>query len=125
MLPAWLLSSLPAPNRNTSANGQPPHPPQVWASYSPVKNSAADARAKAAEHAPTHSATSAEFDMYKCASLTLKTVAGVDIPAPGAAVFNGVPVETYPRIVLSPGFAPTLADAKAKVRRDAAARWSR
>lgn len=30
---------------------------QVWATYSPVKNSPDDARAKAAEGNPTHSAT--------------------------------------------------------------------
>lgn len=38
---------------------------QVWATYSPVKNSPADARAKAAEGNPTHSATTGEMDIYK------------------------------------------------------------
>jgi hypothetical protein len=33
---------------------------QVWATYSPVKNSPDDARAKAAEGNPTHSATTGE-----------------------------------------------------------------
>jgi UDP-sugar pyrophosphorylase len=36
---------------------------QVWATYSPVKNSAADARAKAAEGNPTHSATTGESQL--------------------------------------------------------------
>lgn len=38
---------------------------QVWATYSPVKNSPADARVKAAEGNPTHSATTGEMDIYK------------------------------------------------------------
>jgi len=52
------------------------HPPQVWATYSPVKNSAADARAKAAEGNPTHSATVAEMDLYKCNAEMLQMLAG-------------------------------------------------
>lgn len=89
---------------------------QVWASYSPVKNSPVDAKAKAADGNPTHSATSAEFDMYKANSLMLKLACGVAIPEPGHAEYNGVPVEVFPKIVLSPSFAPTLADAQQKVR---------
>jgi UDP-sugar pyrophosphorylase len=38
---------------------------QVWAAYSPVKNSPADAKAKAAGGNPSHSATSGELDIYK------------------------------------------------------------
>lgn len=38
---------------------------QVWAAYSPVKNSPGDARAKAASGNPSHSATAAELDIYK------------------------------------------------------------
>ncbi len=37
---------------------------QVWAAYSPVKNSPADAAAKAAGGNPSHSATSGELDIY-------------------------------------------------------------
>ena len=37
---------------------------QVWAAYSPVKNSPADAAAKAAAGDPSHSATTGELDMY-------------------------------------------------------------
>ena len=50
---------------------QPPNPPnllsrQVWAAYSPVKNSPADAAAKWADGNPSHSATAAELDWYMC-----------------------------------------------------------
>ena len=38
---------------------------QVWAAYSPVKNSRPDAAAKAAAGEPTHSATAAEADTYR------------------------------------------------------------
>ena len=37
---------------------------QVWAAYSPVKNSPVDAAAKAAGGNPSHSATTGELDMY-------------------------------------------------------------
>lgn len=37
---------------------------QVWAAYSPVKNSAADAVAKVADGLPSHSATTGELDLY-------------------------------------------------------------
>ena len=37
---------------------------QVWAAYSPVKNSPADAAKKAAAGDPSHSATSGELDLY-------------------------------------------------------------
>jgi hypothetical protein len=36
----------------------------VWAAYSPVKNSPADARAKVAGGTPSHSATTGELDIY-------------------------------------------------------------
>ncbi len=49
---------------------------QVWATYSPVKNNPADARIKAAEGDPTHSATAAEMDIYKANALTLQLAAG-------------------------------------------------
>lgn len=48
----------------------------MWATYSPVKNSAPDARAKAAEGAPTHSATAAEMDLFKCNAAMLRDLAG-------------------------------------------------
>ena len=36
----------------------------MWAAYSPVKNSPADARAKVAGGTPSHSATTGELDIY-------------------------------------------------------------
>ncbi|PNW73176.1 hypothetical protein CHLRE_14g621751v5 [Chlamydomonas reinhardtii] len=89
---------------------------QVWASYSPVKNSPADAAAKFKEGNPTHSATTGELDIYKANVLALHEVAGVQVPSPlQTAVFNGISTELYPRVVLGPAFAPSLADIKAKV----------
>ena len=38
---------------------------QVWAAYSPVKNSPPDAKAKVAAGAPSHSATTGELDIYQ------------------------------------------------------------
>ena len=47
---------------------------QVWAAYSPVKNSPPDAKAKAAAGSPSHSATTGELDIYqtncRCAAST-------------------------------------------------------
>ena len=37
---------------------------QVWAAYSPVKNSPEDGRAKVAGGTPSHSATTGELDIY-------------------------------------------------------------
>jgi hypothetical protein len=151
----------------------------VWATYSPVKNSPADAQAKAAEGNPTHSATTAEMDFYKCGAEMLAELAGglfwrlealwleavvpgpalrilfvdcadvhslshglalsssprplspsapnphfslptphspgAEVGSPQPAVYNGIPVEEYPRVVLAPSFAPTLADVKVRL----------
>ncbi len=38
---------------------------QVWAAYSPVKNSPKDAAAKAQGGNPSHSATTGELDVYQ------------------------------------------------------------
>ena len=37
----------------------------MWSTYSPVKNSPADALAKAKAGSPSHSATTGELDIYK------------------------------------------------------------
>eukprot|EP00878_Enallax_costatus_P012422 GHUV01012973.1.p1 GENE.GHUV01012973.1~~GHUV01012973.1.p1 ORF type:complete len:435 (+),score=164.29 GHUV01012973.1:385-1689(+) len=88
---------------------------QVWATYSPVKNSPADARTKAAEGNPTHSATTGEMDIYKANCEALKLMSGADVGQPSEGMYNGVPVEEWPRVVLSPSFAPSLAQIKHKV----------
>ena len=41
------------------------HELQVWAAYSPVKNSPKDAAAKAEGGGPSHSATTGELDVYQ------------------------------------------------------------
>uniref|UniRef100_A0A383VCY8 UTP-monosaccharide-1-phosphate uridylyltransferase n=1 Tax=Tetradesmus obliquus TaxID=3088 RepID=A0A383VCY8_TETOB len=88
---------------------------QVWATYSPVKNSPADARAKAAEGNPTHSATTGEMDIYKANCEALMLMAGADVGSPQEGMYIGIPVEEWPRVVLSPSFAPCLAAVKDKV----------
>lgn len=45
----------------------------------------------------------------------LKTLflAGADVgAAPASGVYNGIPVDEWPRVVLAPSFAATLADVK-------------
>ncbi|GAX73526.1 hypothetical protein CEUSTIGMA_g978.t1 [Chlamydomonas eustigma] len=89
---------------------------QVWASYSPVKNSPADALAKFKEGNPTHSATSGEMDIYRCNCLTLKSLTGMEMPEViGSVAYNGIEVEDYPKVVLSPRFAPLLKDIQEKI----------
>ncbi|KAF8062991.1 hypothetical protein HT031_003830 [Scenedesmus sp. PABB004] len=88
---------------------------QVWATYSPVKNSPADARTKAAEGNPTHSATTGEMDFYKANCQALALLRGAGVGEPGEGMYNGVPVEEWPRVVWDPAWAPTLADIQAKV----------
>eukprot|EP00201_Polytomella_parva_P008755 CAMPEP_0175052040 /NCGR_PEP_ID=MMETSP0052_2-20121109/8141_1 /TAXON_ID=51329 ORGANISM="Polytomella parva, Strain SAG 63-3" /NCGR_SAMPLE_ID=MMETSP0052_2 /ASSEMBLY_ACC=CAM_ASM_000194 /LENGTH=907 /DNA_ID=CAMNT_0016316405 /DNA_START=213 /DNA_END=2936 /DNA_ORIENTATION=+ len=56
---------------------------QVWTSYSPVKNSALEARAKAKAGAPTHSATDAEMDFYRTQCAALMIVAGAKLLGSG------------------------------------------
>ncbi len=82
---------------------------QVWAAYSPVKNSPDDARAKAAGGNPSHSATSGELDIYRtnCAALRM---AGARIEGPEPREFNGLSVDLWPRVSWSPSFALTFSD---------------
>eukprot|EP00898_Chlorokybus_atmophyticus_P004496 jgi/Chlat1/5047/Chrsp33S05056 len=86
----------------------------VWVAYSPVKNNPADAAAKASSNQATHSATSGEMDQYAANSKIL-AMAGASIDAPKKATYNGIEVEVYPRILLSPDFGITFKDIKSKV----------
>jgi len=94
---------------------------QAWAAYSPVKNGLAAAALKAAAGEPTHSAAAAEFDGYKSAGRALQGACGCSVPdgdAPGAArdAYGGVTVEgDWPRVALSPEFAPTVSELARKV----------
>ncbi len=58
----------------------------------------------------------AELDMYRVYCYILERLAGIKMPPPQQAEFNGIPVTMTPRVVLSPEFAPTLAYVKDKVR---------
>lgn len=53
--------------------------------------------------------------MYKCNSLILQQLAGAQLPHNAApATYNGIAVEPFPRVVLSPSFAPLLSDVKVR-----------
>ncbi len=54
-----------------------------------------------------------ELDIYKANCLSLAEVADVSLPSPlQTATFNGITSELYPRVVLSPAFAASLAELK-------------
>lgn len=89
---------------------------QVWATYSPVKNSPADAAAKAASGNPSHSATAAELDVYRTNCEMLRML-GANVQQPQAEVeFNGIGgLHLWPRVTFSPLFAATFDDLEAKI----------
>jgi UDP-sugar pyrophosphorylase len=89
---------------------------QVWAAYSPVKNSPPDAAAKAAAGIPSHSATTGELDVYHVNCNMLKTI-GVEVASPSPAPeFNGLKgLEMWPRVCWSPLWAVTFQDLKDKI----------
>eukprot|EP00850_Spirogloea_muscicola_P008836 SM000048S16548 [mRNA] locus=s48:314943:320398:- [translate_table: standard] len=89
----------------------------VWSGYSPVKNNAADAAAKATSGTPAHSATTGELDVYRANCLILRK-AGVSVENPRLEEFNGQKVEVWPLVVWPPQWALTFADVKAKVSGD-------
>mmetsp|Transcript_735 Transcript_735/g.2392 ORF Transcript_735/g.2392 Transcript_735/m.2392 type:complete len:429 (-) Transcript_735:28-1314(-) len=88
-----------------------------WAGYTPVKNSPKDARAKVAAGSPSHSATAGEFDVYRCGCKLLE-LAGATVEVGAKASYNGIEVEGWPMVVLSPDFATCLADVRSKVKGD-------
>mmetsp|Transcript_39347 Transcript_39347/g.47684 ORF Transcript_39347/g.47684 Transcript_39347/m.47684 type:complete len:755 (+) Transcript_39347:160-2424(+) len=88
---------------------------EVWAAYTPVKNSPAEARAKMAVGAPTHSATSGEFDIYRANGRILKSI-GAQLGDPEVATFNGLALELGPRIVWSPSFGVARSTIAEKVK---------
>ena len=80
---------------------------QVWAAYSPVKNSPADARAKGAGGDPSHSAASGELDLYKA-----NCQAGISSGLPS---FSSDP-QTCPLVLLEgEGSAPWAAKAQRRL----------
>jgi hypothetical protein len=54
--------------------------------------------------------------LYKAHAETLARLAGVALPPPVRQVFNSIPIDATPRVVLSPSFVTTLSDAAAKVK---------
>ena len=84
---------------------------QVWAAYSPVKNSPADAASKAAAGNPSHSATSGEFDIYETNCRMLRML-GVSVDEPATTVtYNNISgLHLWPRVTWSPLFAATFDD---------------
>lgn len=59
---------------------------------------------------------SGEMDIYKANSEALVIMSGADVGTPLTATYNGIPVEEWPRVVLSPAFAPCLAAIKVSGR---------
>lgn len=48
------------------------------------------------------------MDIYKANCEALMIMAGADVGQPQEATFNGIPVEQWPCVVLSPSFAPSM-----------------
>jgi UDP-sugar pyrophosphorylase len=91
---------------------------QVWAAYSPVKNSLAEAAAKGAKGEPTHSAAAAEADVYRANCFLLSSL-GARVgggEASSRREFKGVPVELWPAVSWSPLFALTMDDLERRLR---------
>jgi UDP-sugar pyrophosphorylase len=87
---------------------------EVWAAYSPVKNSPDEGRGKAKGGSPSHTATSGELDVYM-ANCRLLEMAGAKVEAPKRVQYNGLELMQPASVVLSPAFAVSLAAVKAKV----------
>ena len=81
--------------------------------YSPVKNSHAEAVPKVAAGNPGRSAIEGEFEYYESASHALRAV-GVPLPAPGAFTAQGITVRDVPKIVFGRGFANSFAEVSRK-----------
>ncbi|QDZ20571.1 UTP--glucose-1-phosphate uridylyltransferase [Chloropicon primus] len=87
---------------------------EVWVAYSPVKNSPAEALAKAEAGNPSHSATTGELDIYRANCNVLKHL-GASVEDPAKTTFNGIYVQLHPRIVWSPSFACTTEEVSKKI----------
>ena len=81
--------------------------------YSPVKNSHAEAAQKVASGNPGRSALEGEFEYYESASHALKAI-GVSLPPPGRFTAMGMTVRDVPRIVFANGFINTFSDVARK-----------
>lgn len=89
---------------------------QVYAAYSPVKNNAEEAAAKAASGNPPHSGTSGELDRYKTNCEMLNIIGcKVDVPEHTVSFNNIDNLVLWPRVAWSPLFALTIADLKERI----------
>ena len=86
----------------------------VWAAYSPVKNSPSEALAKFKSGNPSHSATTGELDIYEANCKVLRHL-GAKLGNPIRETFNGITAEVWPRIVWSPLFSCSIDDLAHKV----------
>jgi UDP-sugar pyrophosphorylase len=85
---------------------------EEW-TYSPVKNSVEEARAKIAVGAPGRSAAEGELEYYDAALRQLKAV-GVPVPAAGKLEVFGFTLAKPARVVFSPSFAVSFNAFKAR-----------
>ena len=90
---------------------------EKWLSFSPAKNNLeAGAKAFAATGVPPATASSAEMEFYRAHVLKLQAVVPQAQVADGAVqTFADIPLETGPRVVLTPGLAVTTAELQAKL----------
>ena len=87
--------------------------------YSPVKNSLAEALPKSKIGAPGRSALEGEFEYYESASHALRA-AGVTLPPPGVFMCAGFAARDVPKVVYGKGFANSFAEFRSKFRAPAA-----
>ncbi|KAK3272005.1 hypothetical protein CYMTET_19672 [Cymbomonas tetramitiformis] len=86
----------------------------VWAAYSPVKNSPAEARAKVAAGTPSHSACAGELDIYNANCQVLRML-GADVAEAEEVTYNGLKLHQGPRVAWSPSFAVAFSQMEAKI----------
>lgn len=92
---------------------------QVYAAYSPVKNNAEEAAAKAASGNPPHSATSGELDRYRTNCEMLRSIGCTVEVSEETVSYNNIDSLTlWPRVAWSPLFVLTFKDLEEKIKGD-------
>lgn len=86
-----------------------------WFCFSAAKNSLADARIKASQSLPLQTCGSAEADYYLANAKRLQLV-GAQIGAPVSQTFSGLTYEFWPKVVIKPSFAISIAELEAKLQ---------
>uniref|UniRef100_A0A7S4B5V2 Uncharacterized protein n=2 Tax=Chrysotila carterae TaxID=13221 RepID=A0A7S4B5V2_CHRCT len=82
--------------------------------YSPVKNSLADARKKAASGLSAACAATGESSLFRF-NAALMRAAGAQVESGGERSVSGIPVMMEPQLVLSPAFRSTVSSAMHKL----------